>query len=76
MKKFTPITKRCKLCGDTHTFTKWGEFWMCSCNSVGYDAGDEFMNRQLGRPEDMQTIATPEYFGSTFTNKVMRDVKI
>lgn len=72
MEKYTPITKRCKLCGDTHTFTEYGEFWMCKCDSVGFDAGDGFIARFLGKPENMETIETPDYFKTTYTAKVIK----
>lgn len=39
---------RCKKCGDQHHFTYRGEFWMCKCNAIGFDAGDSYYCRWLG----------------------------
>lgn len=40
---------QCKNCGDQHHFKYPGEFWMCKCNSIGYDVGHTGYSRFIGK---------------------------
>lgn len=42
----TPITAKCLCCNETHRFTRYREFWQCSCeNGAMYDTGDGHYSR-------------------------------
>lgn len=42
----TPVTVKCLCCNETHRFTRYKEFWQCSCdNHAQYDAGDGYYCR-------------------------------
>lgn len=45
-----------KCCNTEHLFTRLREFKMCECGKTGYDAGDGFYSRSLGRIEDLEII--------------------
>lgn len=52
-----PKLVKFKCCGDTRLFTYPGEFHMCKCESSGYDAGNSFYSRILGKPGDVEVVS-------------------